>query len=363
MKEIIFLADGRDFHAIDWYRTIVKICSDRKVFLATDIFNAEGREALFNETDQVIPLYKIDRWLFGSQSTWGNLWRNFIKILFFPLQVIHLKRLAKKYPNSVFHAHTMYYLFISWQAGIEYIGSPQGDEILIRPFRSRLYYYFAKRSLKRAKHLIVDSQNLKNGIKRIADQNADIVQYGIGVSTIVEVVERDTIRSGIVSIRAWYPLYRIARIIEERNAKLPEEPIVFFFPFSEEGYVKRIMSIVSSKDKILGRLPEKVDVYRLLSQAQLVISIPESDSSPRSVYESIFCGCAVAVTYNPWIESLPSCMKERVIIVDINKSGWLSQALEASQDIVNVRYVPSEAALEMFDQERSMQRVANKYYI
>jgi len=89
--------------------------------------------------------------------------------------------------------------------------------------------------------------------------------------------------------------------------------LTFFFPFSEEGYVNKINSLLKQDDKILGRLPEKRDVYRLLSKSKLVISIPLSDSSPRSVYESIFCGCAVAVTYNPWIDNLPSCMKKKAL--------------------------------------------------
>ena len=124
MNSIIFIADGRDFHAIDWYRTIVKICINRKVYLATDVVNAEGREVLLNSSDNIINMFNIDRWLFRKQSANGNVWRNCIKLFFFPIQVACLKKIAKQYPHGIFHAHTMYYLFIAWLSGIEYIGSP-----------------------------------------------------------------------------------------------------------------------------------------------------------------------------------------------------------------------------------------------
>lgn len=363
MREIIFLADGRDFHALDWYRTIKKICSHTNVYLATDIIQAEGREKLLDEYDNVIHLYRVDKYLFQKQSFAGNSWRNLIKLLLFPLQVICLKRIAKLYPNAVFHAHTMYYLFIAWLAGIEYIGSPQGDEILIRPYRSKLYYFFARRSLKKAKYLIVDSENLRKGINRIADRDADVIQYGIDVAEILKETSHISHRDGVVSIRAWYPLYRIAQIINERNFNNPDLPLTFFFPFSEEGYMQRLRVILKPNDKVLGRLPNKLDVYQLLSKSKLVISIPESDSSPRSVYESIFCGCVVAVTYNPWIDHLPLCMKKRIIVVDITLQNWLLQAINSSEIILQEKYEPSDAALEMFDQERSMSKVAKKYYV
>ena len=92
-------------------------------------------------------MFNIDRWLFRKQSAYGNVWRNCMKLFFFPLQVACLKKIAKQYPHAIFHAHTMYYLFIAWLSGIEYIGSPQGDEILIRPYQSKIYHFQVRTSL------------------------------------------------------------------------------------------------------------------------------------------------------------------------------------------------------------------------
>lgn len=123
-----------------------------------------------------------------------------------------------------------------------------------------------------------------------------------------------------------------------------------------------MQKLMITHDDDLGRL-DKNDMYRLLSESFLVISIPESDSSPRSVYESIFSGCCVAVTYNQWIESLPQCMKNRLFIVDLDDPLWLEKAFEFAKKCVLVPYVPSEEALEMFDQRKSIGKVIEKLYL
>lgn len=362
MRQIIILADGRDFHAIDWFHTISKVCNEKSVIFLTDILSAEGRLSLLKETDYVIEMHNIDKWLFDTKSSYGDLWRNFVKLLSIPFQVFFLKKIAKKFPDAHFHAHSMYYIFLSWLSGIRSIGSPQGSEILIRPFQSKLYHFFARKSLQSAKLIVVDSEQLRRGIKKIANRDSVVVQYGVDVDGIMNERKFNCKRNGILSIRGWYPLYRIADIISERNIHLPNVPLKFIYPFYEYQYSKKILALVKSFDIVNGRLPFKKNVYELLSRTQLVISIPQSDSSPRSVYESIFSGCAVAVTNNDWVNILPDCMKKRIIIVDLEKPNWLYYAIEESKKIIATNYFPTKEALDLFDQERSMVCFAKKYY-
>lgn len=362
MKKIVFVGNARDFHAIDWYRTIKKICVDKQVFFATDLIESENHRKIVSESDNLINLYNIDWLLFSSQSTFGNIWRNFIKVLFFPIQVARLKKMVSKNPDAVYHAHTMYYLFICWRAGVKFIGSPQGDEILIRPYRSKLYRYFAVKSLAAADHLIVDSVNLKNGIWKLSGKNAEVIQYGIDVKTILELRDTETERNQITSIRALYPLYRIQSILDARNQCATPPPLTLFYPFWEDGYKEKIIRQLQPSDINLGRMETKIEVYRALAKTKLAISIPESDSSPRSVYESIFSGCCVAVSNNSWIESLPECMRKRICIVDLDDKYWLEKSILYAESVVKTPYIPSDDSLNMFDQERSMKLVAQHFY-
>lgn len=362
MSDIVILGGARDYHALDWYRTVKKLMPSTNVILLTDLIGGEGFDVIVNESDRVEKLFIIDKFLFKGQSRAGNIWRNIFKLLVLPIQIFYLKKYKREHPNSVFHAHPMYYMFLCWLSGIEFIGSPQGDEILIRPYRSKLYRYFAKKALQAAKYVTVDSINMQKGIEQLSGIHALVYQYGIDVESLQQL--QSTKRDKIASIRGMLPLYRIQEIIEARNRSkiLSHEPISFIYPYYDEAYYTHMKKILISDDQDLGRL-DKDAMYQLLLESFLIVSIPESDSSPRSVYESIFLGCCVAVTYNPWIESLPSCMKNRLYIVDLDDPLWLEKAFEFAQKCVLVPYVPSEKALEMFDQRRSIGKVIEKLYL
>jgi hypothetical protein len=363
MREIIFVGDGRDFHARDWYLTIKKICSSRAVIYVTDLIESEGCPRLVNENDIIINLFNIDRLLFKKVSKWGNYWRNIIKVLAFPIQVPRLKKIVKDYPNAVFHAHTMYYMFLCWMAQIEYIGTPQGSEILVRPYRSMIYRFFARKALLAANHIVVDSVNLQNGILKLCGKTSNVIQNGINADEIeqnIKGIKKN--RTHIASIRGLYQNYRIEEIFAARDRCTFFTPLLLFYPFSEYGYKKNLSKKMTEKDVDLGRIETKEEMYRVLGATLLAISIPESDSSPRSVYESLFCGCCVAVSYNPWIEMLPECMRVRVVVVNIEEDLWLEKAIEQARIITRESFIPSKEALELYDQTRSMKIVADLFY-
>jgi len=54
--------------------------------------------------------------------------------------------------------------------------------------------------------------------------------------------------------------------------------------------------------------------------------------------------------------------EKKSAVVDITKPEWLRYAINCSEKILRERYLPSEEALDIFDQERSMSKVATKYY-
>ncbi|MBI5141406.1 MAG: glycosyltransferase [Nitrospirae bacterium] len=361
-NDIIFIGNARDYHAMDWFRAIKKVCSNRKVLFATDLIDSEAHLKIVREDDDIINLYNIDWMLFKKQTTMGNVWRNSAKFLVSPVQILKIRTIARKHPNAVYHAHTMYYMFLCWLAGIKFIGTPQGSEVLVRPDRSSIYKHFACKSLKAATHIIVDSVSLQNKIRELCGKEAVVIQNGIDVPPILQKANRRVGRSGVHSFRGMYPIYRIDEILAGRAKSRTRPSLSFSYPFWEEEYKRTIMSKLDPGDLDLGRLPAKDTVYELLSSALLAISIPKSDSSPRSVYEAIFCGCCVAVTFNMWIDSLPSCMRSRLFIVDLEDEEWFDKAIEFAQSITKEPYIPSQMALDLLDQERTMKRVADLFY-
>ena len=361
MDDIIFLGNARCYHTMDWYRSAKDVCYPRNVLLVTELIESEGHVRLINEDDKVINLYNVDWLLMRRQSKLGNYWRNLIRFILLPLQAIRLLKFARSKPNATYHAHTMYYMLLSWLAGLRFIGTPQGSEILVRPDRSRVYRYFAVKALSAAKHITVDSVNMQNKIVQLCGIQSYVIQNGIDVTAISHFVETASHRNRIVSIRGFTPLYRIDEICKARAHSLKKPPLTFFYPYWEDEYKQKVSERFRADDIDLGRLA-RTRMYELLASTLLAISIPESDSSPRSVYEAIFCGCCVAVTYSSWVEALPVCMKTRIIIVQLDDYAWFDKAILHAEAIAAIPYKPSDAALDLFDQKRSMQIVAEKLY-
>lgn len=361
METIFFVGGARDYHAYDWYRVVKEITGTRKVVFVTDLVSSEGFEKLIRDDDDIIELFNIDKLLLPKQSKYSNLWRNIVKLLFFPLQVWRLKAISKNNPGSIFHAHTMYYMFLCWIARIRYFGTSQGSEILIRTERSGLYKYFAIKSLLAAEHIIIDSANMQNKIFQLCGKKSTIIQNGIDVCSILHVTKHTYEREKVVSIRGFTPIYRIDKIFDGRDRSVQKPRLNFIYPFSEDFYRESVSKRLQQGDLDLSRL-SRLKMYELLAASKLAISIPMSDSSPRSVYEAVFCGCCVAVTNNPWIDVLPDCMKSRLFCVNLEDNLWFEKALEYADSITKHPYIPSQMALNMFDQKKTMQSMVDKFY-
>ena len=103
-------------------------------------------------------------------------------------------------------------------------------------------------------------------------------------------------------------------------------------------------------------------MYDLLAETQLVVSVPVSDSSPRSVYEAIFSGCCVAVTPGKWIEAMPESMRARVFIVDLARATWFADALAFAEEVQRTPFVPDSAAMELYDEDTCMTLMCHRFY-
>lgn len=362
MKKLVFLCSARDFHAMDWYKSAKKNVPNNDLCIVTDQITGEGYDKLIGEFDKIHQLIILDNFLFKHQSELGNKWRNILKFLLLPFQAFLLKQFNNRYENCIYHAHSMYYLVLARLANVEYIGTPQGSDILIKPYKSILYKRFAIFGLQKAKHITVDSMQMQHKIYSLAKRESIIIQNGIDLSslnsyiTLLKNQDKQHKRSGILSIRGYTPLYRIKNIVESRNNQVINEPLIMTYPFEDSIYKNECKLKLKENDSDLGTI-RKSQLYSVMYNAKLVISIPKSDSSPKSVYESIFCGAPVAITYNQYYDILPNCMKKRIIIVDINQSDWLYNALKKADDIIKVDYHPSQEALVMFDQLESSKKI------
>lgn len=358
---LVFLCGARDFHAMDWYRSARQTLPNEQLCILTDLIAGEGFKDLRCEGDRIHRLIILDRFLLRHQSSFGNVWRNLVKLLVFPFQVYLARRFDRQHPGARYFCHGMYYLFLAWAAGLHYVGTPQGSDVLIKPYRSRLFRFFAVKSMRAAAHVTVDSRPMQEKILELSGVRAHVIQNGIDVQSILPYLRAPAAtaaRKYILSIRGLTPLYRIADIVAARNrsTRYSDVPIALRYPFYEATYRSQTLTVVKPGDEDAGRV-EVADIHRLFGESRLVVSIPVSDSSPKSVYEAVFYGCPVAISHHAYFDALPACMQSRIILVDLADPDWLDKALDKADEIARVRYEPSPEALSTFDKIESFRKV------
>ena len=360
-KRVVFLCGSKDFHAMDKFHLTAEILGYDNVTLVTDTFEGEGQKSLIKPEYKVTALCIIDQFTVTGHSVISNIWRNALKIAILPLQVWRLRNIYRKDEPIIFHAIPMYYMLLCYFARIRYIGTPQGSEILVRLGRSKIYKYFAIKAITGADKIIVDSIAMKDTIKSLCDVESLLIKNGFNTSFSLSFQAEEKNRSRVLSIRGLHELYRIAEIILARNNSQSKSRMDFVFVAKNEAYLEKIKELLSPVDKIHGMLSRE-NLYSLLAETILVISIPSSDSSPRSVYESIFCGAVVAMTYSGYYDELPHCMRQRIYLVNLESETWFDDALEFARTIVKHPYIPSSEALEISDQNKLINKVIEVAY-
>lgn len=361
-KNLVFLCGARDFHAMDWYRRSTENLSNINIYILTDLIKGENFKKLITKKDKVFKLIIIDKFLLKKQSKFANHWRHLIKVLVFPFQIYLLKKFSRNYPESIFYAHSMYYIWLAKFAGINFVGRPQGSDLLIKPFKSKIFRFLSVLSIHSAKAIIVDSFSMYESIKKITNsyENVFVIPNGINLKLIQNIkninkkdINKKEYRKYIVSIRGISELYRIKDILISR-ASLDSKsiPINFIYPFCDQDYKSSLNELFIPADNDLSSL-DKEKMFNILVKTKLVISIPYSDSSPRSVFEAIFCGCIVAITYNPYYETFPKSLRSRVILVDINQENWFHHAINKAEYLIDKPFKPCKRALKAFDQDCS----------
>ena len=282
MNEIVIFGGARDYHAIDWYRVVRKIVPNRDVIFLTDMIDSEGFKNIVEPDDEIERLFIIDRLLFPYQSRLGNIWRNIVKLAVLPIQILYLRKFVTQHPECIIHAHPMYYMLVCWAARIDYIGTPQGSEILVRPVESLIYKYILVKLLKAASSITVDSVKMSNKIYSISDVRAILIQNGVDIKEIKKIDIKRERKNNILSIRGMTHLYQITQLLTARNLSEKNPSLSFVFPFSDYDYINSVKKGLREADKLIGRL-DKDSLYQLLARTKLVISIPSIDSSPRSL--------------------------------------------------------------------------------
>lgn len=250
--------------------------------------------------------------------------------------VVWIRRLLRELRPEVVHAH--------WFPGFGFFAALAGASPLVVTawgsdvYRANLRQEMVNRYVARRAELVTtDSAAL---IDRLLDLGAArertlLVNWGVDLDTFSpDSARRHGLRrelglgSGpvILSPRSLAPLYNVPTILAafERVGELvPDAQLVLKHMALTQPDLGPLPH--AERVRIVGHVPYEAmaDYYRA---ADACVSIASSDSSPRSAWEALACGCPLIVSDLPWVHEL--IVPERHALVVPIEAGAVAQALE-----------------------------------
>jgi glycosyltransferase involved in cell wall biosynthesis len=366
---ILFIGSYSDWHVDLWAKYFTK---EHQVYLFSDKEEYLTNQAYHNIT--VIESEGVFGRILNLFKFKSHKWYQLNKLVSARVYAKQVDAVIDKYDIDIVHAHSLYYgylaSFIKGKATIVF--TPMGSDIILHAQNNRLYQHMALNAFKKAHittgdSLLLQKQGYKVGAKK---DNNYIIQNGVDTSIFFPKensiakqyrVEQDEVL--IFSPRGITPIYNIDIIVDALNLLIKKGYCIkcmFSFAFGDEysDRIRRKIKEYGIEGNViwLGCLSyiEMADHY---NAADIIVSVPSSDSSPKSVYEAMLCKKPIVVSDLEWSYELLgdcSCL-ERVGVRD-------SDQLFASIEKIIIDPVYSQklaknsllAAHKYFDYEKNM---------
>lgn len=298
MKRYLILSDGQSVHTLKWAKELIKYFN---IYLIS--FNGFSKEL-----NEIIPKENLFDLKVDVSAVGNN-----ISVL---KNVISVKYIINKMMPDYINAHyiTSYgtvAILASLMSSVKskMILSAWGSDILVTPFKSKLYFWLTKFCLSKSDVITSDSSYMCEVIKKIKFAN-NIITFPFGVGALPQIVEQEKNYDYFFSNRALEENYNIDLVINifagiyEKNK---EAKLFIANKGSKDNKLKKLAEKLKVKDNIefLGFLSEQKQQY-YYRKCGYYISVPKSDSTSVSLLEAMSYGCIPIVSNIPanteWIE-------------------------------------------------------------
>jgi glycosyltransferase involved in cell wall biosynthesis len=331
---ILFIGSSADWHVDLWTRYFtdnhsVYLFSDKEEYLS----NQPYKNVTIVEHESLIG--RILNWLKIKSHKFHQL-NKLLSVKFYAKKVDDC---IDEYSIDIVHAHSLYYGYLASfiKSNTPIVFTPMGSDVILHAQNSKIYRNMALKAFSKATIVTGDSLLLqKQGYKVGARADNNYVLQN-GVDTNIFFPKKNLLAEGygvrqdevlIFSPRGITPIYNIDIIVDtlyqliKNNYKVK---CMFSYAFGDKysDKIKAKISAYGIDDSFiwLGFLnyTEMADHY---NAADIVVSIPSSDSSPKSVYEAMFCKKPIIVTDLEWSNELlgdTECL-ERVPVREAEKT-------------------------------------------
>jgi glycosyltransferase involved in cell wall biosynthesis len=335
---ILYIASSSDFHIDLWTQYFAK---KHDVYLFSEKEDYLGTKPYSGVT--ILYVYGILTWLLNLIHSNSHRLHKFNKFISKPIYTYRLKKYVKKYKIDIVHAHSTYQGWIAsdLDKDTKVIFTPMGSDVIIHAQSNPIYKYMAKKAFQRADIVTNDSkiQQEKGFLLGANKKNNHIIQNGVDSKLFYpkenKLREQLSIKNNeflLFSPRGLDEIYNIDKIlccIRELTKKKYEIKCMITYPFGQKKLLKlkQLVTELDIEEHIIwigGVNYSDMPLY--YNAADLIISIPSSDSSPKSVYEAMFCQKPVIVSDIDWVyENVGN--KNCVIKTDLKKESNLQEEI------------------------------------
>ena len=244
---------------------------------------------------------------------WGNVTPHFVKPSFpnyrsFLFPVREIKNIIKKGSFDILHGFqaTNYGILGARIDFNPYVVSTLGSDILYTPFAGHRYKNYILQKVvnytfKKADIITVETRYAKDFI--ISNFQADtrklkILSYGVEPNIFRSTRHSNPDKLTIISPRAMKKIYNIDVIVRAIPLCIQQYPnlkFTFLGGIGNRQYIKAIENLVSKLNtgnhvRFIKDILSPAGMADEFSKASILISLPSTDSLPKSVLEGVLCG-------------------------------------------------------------------------
>lgn len=298
MRKYLILADGNSPHTFKWIKEL-----DKSFDIYLISFNGI-RDSIY----EFIPKCNV----FDLKTT-ISINGNNVKVLNF---IFTVAKIIKKVKPNFINAHyiTSYGTIgvlskILARSNAKLILSAWGTDILVTPFKNRVYYYLTKFILMKADFVTSDSEYMAKFIRNFNVKNVLIFPFGINKFPNVKKCNKDY--NYFFSNRALEPNYNIKLVIDLFKKLYDNDNnlnLIIANDGSERRYLEQYVIGLGLERNVLftGYLTFKEMAY-YYEKCGYYFSLPKSDSTSVSLLEAMSYGCIPIVSNIPanleWIKN------------------------------------------------------------
>lgn len=291
MKKYLILADGMSPHTLKWIKGLNYYFD---IYLIS--FNGIA--------DDILSIINKDR-IFDLKTKISVVGNNISVVKLLPKVIKIINKINPEFINA--HYITSYGTIGVFAKGFsknnaKLILSAWGSDILVTPFKNKLYYYLTKFVLSKSDFITSDSKYMADFILKIKTcKNLLIFPFGIDKMPDVKKEEKDY--NYFFSNRALEPNYNIKLIIDifkKLYIKNSNLKLIIANNGTERNYLEKyvIDNKLTKAVKFVGYLStEEMDLY--YRKCGYYFTLPTSDSTSVSLLEAMAYGCIPIVSNIP----------------------------------------------------------------